>query len=98
MVIFGTGFWARGGTGLGTPRARTAYCTRASGEPVNALSRRAPKALAALTRAVTCEYADAVAFLARVQRRQHRDGFTEWIQVAWLVLTVVIAFYVVIIR
>ena len=45
-----------------------------------------------------CEYAHAVAFLTRAQRRQHRDGFTEWIQVALLVLTVVIAFYVVIIR
>jgi len=34
----------------------------------------------------------------RVQRRQQRDGFTEWIQVALLVLTVGLAFYVVIIR
>ena len=34
----------------------------------------------------------------RVQRRQHRDSFTEWILVALLVLMVGLAFYVVIIR
>jgi len=28
---------------------------------------------------------DAVAFSARAQRRQHRDSYTEWIQVALLV-------------
>ena len=39
-----------------------------------------------------------MALLTRVERRQQRDRYTEWIQVALLVLTVVIAFYVVIIR
>ena len=34
----------------------------------------------------------------RVQRRQHRDSFTESILVALLVLMVGLAFYVVIIR
>ena len=33
----------------------------------------------------------------RGQRRRHRDSYTEWIQVALLVLTVGLAFYVVII-
>ncbi len=51
-----------------------------------------------MKRAVSCEYADAVAFLARAQRRQHRDGGTEWILVALIALTVVLTFYVVIIR
>jgi len=34
----------------------------------------------------------------RVERRQHRDRYTEWIQVALLVVTLGLTFYVVIIR
>jgi hypothetical protein len=36
--------------------------------------------------------------MARWQRRQHRDSYTEWIQVALLVVTLGLTFYVVIIR
>jgi len=40
-----------------------------------------------------------VAFSARGQRHQHRDGFGgEWIQVALIVLAVVLVCYVVLIR
>jgi len=35
---------------------------------------------------------------SRVQRRQHRDSFTEWILVALIALAVVLTLYVVIIR
>ncbi len=34
----------------------------------------------------------------RVQRRQHRDSFTEWILVALIALAVGLTFYVVLIR
>ena len=45
-----------------------------------------------------CEYPNAVAVLTRAQRRQHRDGVSEWILIALIALTVVLTFYVVIIR
>jgi len=45
------------------------------------------------------KHTGAVAFSARGQRHQHRDGFGgEWIQVALIVLAVVLVCYVLLIR